>query len=668
MNSYRTWFLILSTTFLLLFIRNTYSEEEKKSPVECSADYLEYDEINSIVFAKGNVKIKYKDINVTADEVKFNTKSSELSAKGNISVTEKDSIIKGEFVDYNLKSKTGIVRNMEFSKKPWYFKGESIERTDEKNACVNSGFATTCKFMDHPHYRLVSKKIHIELDEKVESWDVLFYIGDIPIFYFPYIYRSLKKSSKSPLTVKPGYTTTEGFFIKSSFNYDFSEYLFGSILFDYMANKGFGYGLQQNYRFKDSDSGGYLYTYYIQEKDTGHARWRIDLDHKNYLAEDISLMGRVNYLSDELVTRDFSQYYYPVNLREIRSYLALTKHSRDYTLIVSAERQDKWDENENKYFENAVYLPTVKFQTSSMRIFDTPFYASFSSELTNYYFHNTIEPTNSYYILRIGVMPTLTYSFAFFPGHTLSSSFAFSETWRDKSDYGIENNGFNASYSTTINLHNAWNSYFETDLSHLFSQRLTNIENDQFNGISLNKLQARLTFRIRNLFTNVTTTGYDLRPTNTDFINKFDVIYNNTNIIFSEDADGLINTQYSLAQSKVRSVDAYANLGRAKDLTIGLGLNFVDNTPYMNVVDVNSSLGFNLTSDVRLEFSSKYDTSQNILKEIRTAISANLTDCWYGNLSLLKSWNNISFSFNFQLRAFKESELDKKLSPELFKY
>ena len=647
---------------LFFFMTNTYSDEEKKFPVECSADYLEYDEINGIVFAKGNVKMKYKDIDITAEEIKVNIKTSELEAKGNISISEKDNFIKGEFIKYNLKNKTGIVYDMGFLKKPWYFKGESIEKLDENNVYINSGFATTCKFTDHPHYRLVSKKIHIELDEKIETWDVLFYIGDIPIFYFPYFYRSLK-SVKSPLSVRPGYTTTEGFFIKSSFNYEFSQYLFGSILLDYMEKKGFGFGLHQNYRFKDADSGGYLYTYYIQEKDTSHRRWRIDLDHRNYLTKDISLIGRVNYLSDELVTRDFYQYYYPVNLREIRSYLALTKYSPDYTLVVSTERQDKWNEIEGKYFKNVVYLPTIRFQTSSIRIGDTSIYGSLSSELTDYYLYS-----NGYYILKINLVPSLMYSYSFLPGNTISTSLTFYETWRDLSDYGLDNKGFDTSYSTIVNLHNSWNSYFETDLSHSFSQRLTKMETAAFNGVSLNKLQARLVFRIRNFFTNTTTTGYDLRPINTDFINKFDILYNNTTIVFSDDIDSLINTQYSIAQGKIRSVDTYTNIGRGKALTIGLGLNFIDNTPFTNILDISSSLGFNLTEDVRFEFSTKYDTMQNIFKEIRTNIQANLTDCWYGNLSVLKSWNNISFQFSFQLRAFKESELDKKLSPELFKY
>lgn len=663
---YGLYLWICNFVFFLLLSNNIFTAEEKKIPVECSGDYLEYDELNNAIFAKGNVKVKYKDIVVTADEVHFNSKTSDISASGNISVTEKDSVVTGISVKLNLKSKVGVIEDIELLKKPWYFKGENIEKKDEKNIYINSGFATTCSQKKHPHYKLVSKQIRVELDEKVESWHMLLYVGDIPVFYFPYFYRSLK-STMSPISIKPGYTTTEGFYLKGSYNYEFSESVYGSLLLDYLTNKGFGYGLRQSYRFKEPDYQGYLYTYYIEEKDTGRARWRIDWDHKNQITDKIFLTGRINYLSDQSITRDLYVDYYPVYLRELRSFLAVTQYSPDYTLIVSAEEQDSWNDIEKKFYKNLVYLPSIRFQSSSLKIPDTAFYYSIGAEFSNYYQRNITIPSNSYFNMRLALTPSLSYSLLMFSNNTLNASITFRGSWQNLPDYGFTNNGFNSSYSTSINWHSIWNEYWDSDLTHSFSQRLTNVNNDIYDGIDMNKLFGRTTFRFRG-FTTTTTTGYDLRSLDPEFKNKLDNIVNSTRIVWSGDSDTYFNTQYNIRMQKIGSIDTLTSFGRTQAFTFGLGLNFIDNSPYINTVDLSGSLGTNIGDDIRIELGARYDTVNGRFKEQRAKFLTNITDCWYANVSLLKSWDTISFNFILQLRAFKESEIDRKTTPEVFKY
>lgn len=658
---------LLIALFLFLPVA-IHSEEEKRTPIDCSADYLEYDEINNKVFAKGNVKVKYKDIIIAADKVNFDTKTSDIDAEGHITVTEKDNIISGDVVKYNLKKQTGIVKNMEFFKKPWLFKGESIEKSDEKNAYMNSAYATTCNNKEHPHYRLVSNQIHVELDEKIESWHMFFYIGEIPVFYFPYFYRSLKPSVRSPFEVRPGYTTYEGFYLKASYNYQFSDYFNGSILLDYMTKRGLGYGLQQNYRFKDNEGEGTFYTYYLAEKDTGHARWRIDWNHRNLLEKDITLVGRLNFLSDQSITNDLYSFYYPVDIKELRSFLAVTKSAPDYTLVVSTDRYDSWDDTQGKYFANQIYLPVIRFQTSSLKIGETNAYFSLSSDLTNYYNRNLIDENAGHYIARLTFLPSIFYSIALMPGSTINTSVNFNGSYQNLPDYNMFNNGFNGAYSTNLGWSYTWNQYFATNVGHSYSRRLTNILNDFYGGVDLNKLTGSFTFRFRDRFVTNTSTGFDLRSDNPRLFERFDNIINDISIMWSDDTDTYINSQYNVITNRISFVNASANFGKGKQLNYGVGISYVDNFPSPGILDLKVNAAFNITDDIRLDLGASYDTSINKIKEQRVGLSANITDCWFGSVSFLKSWNNISFQFNFGLRAFNESGISQQISPQIFSY
>ncbi|MFH1074416.1 MAG: hypothetical protein V1752_04930 [Candidatus Firestonebacteria bacterium] len=640
---------------------------EEKIPVDCSADHLEYDESCGIINGRGNVKIVYKGTEITADEVKFDVKSSDIEAKGNITFKEGDSIINGTYVAFNMKSKTGKIDNIQLSNGPWFFKGLAIEKPDEKNASIIEGYATTCKNKDHPHYRLVSQRIHVEIDNMIESWNVLLYIGDIPVFYFPYIWKSLKTSPKSPLTIRPGVSSNEGFFLKIAYNYDLSEYLSGALLLDLMAIKGVGYGLQQNYRFADGLNGGYLYAYYILEQDTLHERFRLDFDHSSRIGNNISVVGRLNYLSDEALTNDYYSYYYPVVSRDIRSYLAVSYYDQFFSIVTAVDRQDRYNPLDGKYHLSTIYLPTLRFNTTSIAIGDTNAYWSVGADL-NYYMIDSAY-YDKYYILKVGLTPSLTHTLKLDLANSLSTSVYLCAAVQDKPDYGYTGSLNNLNYVLAFNLHSIWNRNMDTDLNYNYSQKLIGIGSDDQGGVLNNRLNGRLNLRIGEVISNTTATGYNLLTKDPDIQKNFDDLVNYTNIYFSEVFNASSSLQYSIYSSMMKSVDIFTNYGEPAGTKASLGVNYVNNSPYYaDILDLTGSIAMNLVEDIRIEYGARFDTSMLKFKEHRVVFSTNITDCWYGDITFSRSYGHYSFGFNLQLRAFKESALDKKISPEVYKY
>ncbi|MEI6845679.1 MAG: hypothetical protein WCK36_01365 [Candidatus Firestonebacteria bacterium] len=647
---------------ILLTEKEVTSEE--KIPVDCSADYLEYDEGQGIVNGRGNVKVIYKGAVITADEVKFDVKTSNLEAKGNITLTEGDSIINGAYVTFNMKSKTGNIDKIRLSNGPWFFKGAAIEKPDEKNASIIEGYATTCNDKDRPHYRLVSQKIHIEIDNTIESWNVLLYIGDIPVFYFPYIWKSLKASAKSPLTVKPGISSAEGFYLKMAYNYDLSEYLSGSILFDILTKKGLGYGLQQNYRFADGLNGGYLYAYYILEKDTLRERFRLDFDHSSRIGTNINIVGRLNYLSDEAVSTDFNSYYYPVVSRDIRSYFAVSYYEQFFSLITSVERQDKYNPLDGKYHLNNFYLPNLSFSTTSMAIGNTNAYWSLGAGVSYSILNASLAGTD--YILKARLNPSLMHTMKLDQANTLSSSVVLNALAQNKQDYGVMAPLSNLNYTLTFNLHSVWNMSMDTDLNYNYSQKLTGMENDIYGGVLINKLTGRLNLRLGAALANTTTTGFDLKTPNNDIRKNFDNIVNYTNIYLSDEFNASSGLQYNIYEGVIKSADIFTNYGKPGTTKFSLGVNYLNYGIF--VLDLTGSITMNLGPDTQVEYGMRFDTVASNFKEHRVALATNITDCWYGSLNFARSYGNYSVGFNLQLRALKESALDKKLSPEVYKY
>ena len=101
---------IISCLLLLVFFNSLKAQKEsskeetgKKVPIDCVGDYMEYDEANGAIYARGNVIVKYKEIILKADKIRLSTKSEDIEAEGNISLTDKDSLVTGKHIKYNLK-------------------------------------------------------------------------------------------------------------------------------------------------------------------------------------------------------------------------------------------------------------------------------------------------------------------------------------------------------------------------------------------------------------------------------------------------------------------------------------------------------------------------------------------------------------------------------------
>ncbi|NOZ64535.1 MAG: LPS-assembly protein LptD [Caldiserica bacterium] len=225
------------------------------------------------VVAKGKVKITFKDIVIQADEISFDIPRKNIQAKGNVFFKRGSDSFKAEEVVYNIKEKSGYVKGIkEGVSPPWFWKGEKIEKFTADEIILQKGEFTTCD-RAYPHYHFVASKITIYTDDRIEAWNVVMYLGKLPVFYFPYY--------QLPIKDKPygwvhwvGSSGRRGLSILSSYNWYVNPSLRGKLFIDWEENKGWGEG--GDLEWKREREKGYFYAYNFTEKERYYEKFEQD--------------------------------------------------------------------------------------------------------------------------------------------------------------------------------------------------------------------------------------------------------------------------------------------------------------------------------------------------------------------------------------------------------
>ena len=309
------------------------------------AEFLEFSSEKGMVTFEGGVKADYKDIQLEADWIQVDIKKGFITARGNVIIRQPQGVLYGQEIVYDFAQEKIVAQRVRGQIEGFYVEGEGIEMEGEKKITIKEGTYTTCSYKP-PHYKIKAARVVIYPQKSLWAYNVVPYIGKLPFFYFPVYYRSL--SHKGPhLFISPGYSSRDGWYLRSKYRIYLEDDQL-DVLLDYFQHRGFGKGVDYQYRFGGDGRGG-ASLYHISEKEVLHPvhteRWKISLSHYQTFFEDFALQGKIDYRSDELVDHDIESADYP-RTQEIESYLALTQRKTNYILRLSGKREDTWDGEE----------------------------------------------------------------------------------------------------------------------------------------------------------------------------------------------------------------------------------------------------------------------------------------------------------------------------------
>jgi LPS-assembly protein len=677
--------------FFSLSVFLTLKSFASELPIEINADSVDYDRDKGVITGTGHVVVTYQETTLIADKGVVNMNTKEAVADGNVKIVQKNQTLVGSHLFYNFETGEGEFTDAEGYYPPWYIGGDKITRISKEKYTVRKGYVTTCDRIP-PHYRLRATRVEIYPKNKMVCHNVLFFIGKVPIFYFPYYSHSLK-DNKSRWDFIPGYSKRWGGFLLTSYDWLLLPYVDSKVRLDYRARRGVGIGLDGTYRFKHG-GGGKFKNYYIHDKrrvfpdgTVGEDdRYRSSLEHMQTWKYETTIRGQFHKLSDEDVLEDF---FYRDNDYSTRppSFFDITKYHPKYIARLHVQKRV------NDFFQEVERLPEVSLEFRRQQIKKTPFYYTSLSSLANLgkkfpdgqfaeipISDSDVITQESQEAVRFDTYDEISYPKKYFGWLETNVWFGVRQTWysRDlRESDALWRGTFSDGVETGTKIYRLWkyeNKKWDIhELRHVIEPRVKYtyvhdptvdadelIQFDQIDALTgqntirpsvRNKLQTKRDNMVWDLVDFLLYVDYFVSPDEgqEDFSNIFGDLELRPLHNFSMDLDFSFD-QY---EGNVDSINTDIATFKEGKWRVATGVRFLNeqSTQWTWAVD------YQLNSDWAVKGMNRWEFETDELQDQQYTISRDL-HCWDGAFTFRKTGEDVQFWVTFWLKAYPDLAID----------
>jgi LPS-assembly protein len=348
----------------------------KEQPLEITAtgDTNYQDGIGT---AHGNVAIRTGDTDIYCDAARYNPKTHEVFAEGHVRIYRVAGLFIGERAIYNTETKEIRAVDMRTDKNPYLVSGIDVTSISEGAFLVKRGSFTTHD-SSNPDFHLQAKTVRIYENDRAIFQNVTFYIGKVPVFWWPYMYQSLDDAFS--VIVSPAYLGSWGPSLLTRVTFPITDNIKGRFELDYRSRRGAAIGLEAETSYGlNKRSFARLRTYFLRDNDPNinrtdlprgdisPGRYRVSLEDRTFFTDDIYATIDVTKLSDPFVLEDFYQGEFRLNPQP-DNVIALTKLNPNYTLTAITRFQA------NDFFEQTSRLPEIVLDIKRMPLFGGPIF------------------------------------------------------------------------------------------------------------------------------------------------------------------------------------------------------------------------------------------------------------------------------------------------------
>ncbi len=337
-------------------------------------NFPEYDLATGIARATNGVLVTYGDAVLTAQEVTANPATGEVVADGKVRIQQGDQLWASEHLVYNFRTKQIQAEQFRTGQAPAFAAGSNLIGDVTNHTYVATDAMVTSDDIAKPLIKIRAKRIKIIPGRRIEAHQATLYIGNVPVFYFPFYSRNLTEHA-GHFYFLPGYRTVFGPFLMSTYTWYLSEALDGAIHVDYRERRGPGVGPDLNYNLGKWGTGTFKY-YYTHDSDTAadelgvpipENRQRVWLSYDANPATNLYAKGMLRYESDFAVVRDFFTGEYNRNPQP-DSFFELNKFWQNFS--VDAYVQPRV----NNFLETVERLPDIRLTGYRQQIGSSPLY------------------------------------------------------------------------------------------------------------------------------------------------------------------------------------------------------------------------------------------------------------------------------------------------------
>lgn len=346
-------------------------------PVEITADGETSFE-NGVAIAEDNVQIHYGDYSIYCDYAEYDPDTRDVLLVGNIRLYTPKEVLTGQRALFNLETKQ--MRALEFSGKhdQLLFHTFSLRAPSTREFRLRDSMFTTDD-SSQPDFKVKAKTVRFYANRRVVAINPVVYVGEVPIFWFPYLFANLNNTG---IEFLPGYDSRWGAYLLTAYNFPITDEISGKARLDYRSELGPGIGFDSKMRYGKNDrSFGEFISYYAfdtqpdryvggpgeppEKGDKG--RYRVTFKQRLFLTDDIYVTADINLLSDVDFLEDFAPNEFRVDPQP-DTFVSATKWDEFYTLNLMG----RWQIND--FQETTERLPELALDFKQHRIFGLPFY------------------------------------------------------------------------------------------------------------------------------------------------------------------------------------------------------------------------------------------------------------------------------------------------------
>jgi LPS-assembly protein len=348
----------------------------KNQPVEItSTGETGYE--NGLATARDNVAIHVGDTDIYADSAKYNAQTHEISVEGNVRIYRDTSLYLADHGTYNTETKEIKTDEMRTDYEPYFVAGADVTSISANGYRIENGSFTTHDSSD-PSFHLRARTIRVYEKDYVVFQNVTFYIGKVPVLWWPYVYQSLNDAFS--FSVSPAFLSSWGPSLLTKVTIPITDKINGDLHLDYRTRRGVAAGFDAITKYgKDDDSWAKLKTYYLQDQNpdinrtdlprgsTSDGRYRVSVQDYTLFRDDIYGIVNATKLSDQYLMQDF----YPAEFRVDPvpdNVVSIAKTNPLYTLTAIARFQA------NDFFETTERLPEVVLDVQRHPLFGGPIF------------------------------------------------------------------------------------------------------------------------------------------------------------------------------------------------------------------------------------------------------------------------------------------------------
>ena len=597
----KTIFLLSILCLSFIFTSKAFCAYE----VTIKADSLTYQQDDEIITAEGNVELEWTDKIIKADNIEMRIRDQQLKAEGNVEISEEKSLLMSDKIEYDMAKEQGDLENTFGTSSSIFFKAEKMVKLSSDTYEIENVKLSNCD-LDNPHHYAFAKKGVYIVDKRITIYKATYYVGKVPVFYFPKYTRNLASSdSKFSYEIEPGYTNDGGLSAKAKLKYKFTDKLNSALLLDYLGTRGEGVGLETNYYDKDNLKAT-LYAYGTQDRKEDSQRWMIKPSYWQKINDLWLIQSHAEFVSDSYFNNRYSLDDWDRVLNKRRSYVSITRQSKKSNLRVMSELYQIYNPITDK-IQNGSYLilPQVYYSLYPTKTLGA--YSSFTFNLENKTNYEMEYSSNTYDYRRISATAdyNITKDYKVSKRMTVKPTLGVNGTFYDSINpedddknlttryYGSFNTRYRPTWWMDWNL--SYNARLRSDINRL------NIDTDaEDKGVEQNAILFNNYIYTNSNLTVRNTTGYDLRDLeNLGYIDWYPFITEITYVPSSKVTIFLKQTQ-DLHPFKFNSLQFDSMFGKLERFYFKFSAFYYQTRP--EEVDLVSGIGFWLNSKWRLDY------------------------------------------------------------------